>query len=43
MIKVKNKSLLDKYVTNTGISKLFSQNINNLLELFFRKQRWLFN
>ena len=38
MIKVKNKSLLDKYVTNTGISKLFSQNINNLLELFSLKK-----
>ena len=34
MINVKNKSLLDKYVNNTGISKLFSQDITNLLELF---------
>lgn len=34
MINVKNKSLLDKYVNNTGISKLFSQDINNYLELF---------
>ena len=34
MINVKNKSLLDKYDNNTGISKLFSQDITNLLELF---------
>ena len=34
MINVKNQELLDKYVNNTGISKLFSQDITNLLELF---------
>ena len=34
MINVKNQELLDKYVNNTGISKLFSQDISNLLELF---------
>lgn len=34
MINVKNQELLDKYVDNTGISKLFSQDITNLLELF---------
>lgn len=34
MINIKNKELLDKYVNNTGISKLFSQDITNLLELF---------
>ena len=34
MINVKNQELLDKYVNNTGISELFSQDISNLLELF---------
>lgn len=34
MINVKNKELLTKYVNNSGISELFSQDINNLLELF---------
>ena len=34
MINVKNQELLDKYINNTGISKLFSQDISNLLELF---------
>lgn len=34
MINVKNKELLTKYVNRTGISKLFSQDITNLLELF---------
>lgn len=34
MINVKNQELLDKYVNNTGISKLFSQDISSLLELF---------
>lgn len=34
MINIKNQELLDKYVNNTGISKLFSQDITNLLELF---------
>ena len=34
MINVKNQELLDKYVNNTGISELFSQDITNLLELF---------
>lgn len=34
MIIVKNKDLLDKYISTTGISRLFSQDISNLLELF---------
>ena len=34
MINVKNQELLGGYVNNTGISKLFSQDISNLLELF---------
>ncbi len=34
MINVKNKGLLNKYINNTGISKLFSQDMSNLLELF---------
>ena len=37
MINVKNQELLDTYVNNTGISELFSQDITNLLELFFFK------
>ena len=37
MIKITDNVLLDKYINNTGISKLFSQDINNLLELFFLK------
>lgn len=34
MINVKNKGLLNKYINNTVISKLFSQDMSNLLELF---------
>ena len=34
MIKITDNVLLDKYINNTGISKLFSQDINNYLELF---------
>ena len=34
MIIVKNKDLLDKYISATGISRFFSQDISNLLELF---------
>ncbi|WP_300855249.1 cyclic nucleotide-binding domain-containing protein [uncultured Clostridium sp.] len=34
MINVKNKGLLNKYINNTGISKLFSQDMSTLLELF---------
>lgn len=34
MINVKNKGLLNKYINNTGITKLFSQDMSNLLELF---------
>ena len=39
MIKITDNVLLDKYINNTGISKLFSQDINNYLELFSLNKR----
>ena len=37
MIKITDNVLLDKYINNTGISKLFSQDINNYFRTFFFK------
>lgn len=44
MIKVDDKSLLDKYITNSGILDIFSTDINPYIDLFhFNKGEFLIN
>lgn len=44
MQKVNSKSILNKYISETGISELFSKNITDTLELFsFDKSEFLIN